>query len=57
MNTPECYYVQLCVCVCVCVRSLVIIYLMVGVMNWVSVPIVAVFGAKWSMVISGALYV
>ncbi len=46
-----------CVCVCVCVRSLVIIYLMVGVMNWVSVPIVAVFGAKWSMVISGALYV
>jgi len=34
-----------------------IIYLMVAVMNWVSVPVVAVFGAKWSVVISGAFYV
>ncbi len=37
--------------------SLCIIYLMVALGNWVSVPIVTVFGAKWSCVISGALYV
>lgn len=34
-----------------------IIYLMVAVGNWVSVSIVSIFGAKWSLVISGALYV
>lgn len=37
--------------------SLCIIYLMVALGNWVSVPIVSVFGSKWSLVISGALYV
>lgn len=37
--------------------SLCIIYLMVAVCNWLSVPLVAVFGAKWSMVVSAALYV
>lgn len=37
--------------------SLCIIYLMVALGNWVSVPIVTVFGAKWACVISGALYV
>ena len=30
---------------------------MVAVCNWLSVPLVAVFGAKWSMVVSAALYV
>jgi hypothetical protein len=34
-----------------------IIYLMVAIGNWVSVSVVAVFGAKWSLVVSGALYV
>ncbi|XP_019853557.1 PREDICTED: UNC93-like protein MFSD11 [Amphimedon queenslandica] len=34
-----------------------IIYLMVAIGNWVSVSIVSIFGAKWSLVISGALYV
>ena len=34
-----------------------IIYFMVAVGNWASVSIVAVFGAKWSLVVSGALYV
>jgi hypothetical protein len=30
---------------------------MVAIGNWVSVSVVAVFGAKWSLVVSGALYV
>ena len=34
-----------------------IIYFMVAVGNWASVSIVAVFGPKWSLVVSGALYV
>lgn len=34
-----------------------IIYMMVAIGNWVSVSIVAVVGAKWSLVVSGALYV
>ena len=42
---------------CVKYYSLCIIYLMVALGNWVSVPVVAVFGSKWSLVISGALYV
>ena len=31
--------------------------MMVAIGNWVSVSIVAVVGAKWSLVVSGALYV
>lgn len=34
-----------------------IIYLMVAVGNWISVSIVAMVGAKWSLIVSGALYV
>ena len=30
---------------------------MVSVGNWASVSVVAMFGAKWSLVFSGALYV
>lgn len=34
-----------------------IIYLMVAVGNWISVSVVAIVGAKWSLIVSGALYV